>query len=164
MSKQRASHKQALRQLLDRHGIGPLRQERGQLIDQDQLIDEILRLNDRGGANVPAARYAAAYKLQPQPVTGAWMSGPHRAVVPDEALLGLPIVSRVCPVWHDIAITVRHRKDVPPAALEVVLLGTVLSEAEGFQTYLKEQQVLEQAWKQRASRACGPGAQPSQHE
>jgi len=116
------------------------------------------------GADVPAARYAAAYKLQPQPVTGAWRSGPHRAVVPDETLLGLPILSRVCPVWHDIAITVRHRKDVPPAALEVILLGTVLSEAEGYQTYLKEQQALEQAWKHRASQAQGPEAQPSQHE
>ena len=51
MSKQRASHRQALRQLLERHGIGPLRQERGQLIDQDQLINEILRLNDRFNYN-----------------------------------------------------------------------------------------------------------------
>jgi hypothetical protein len=103
-----------------------------------------------GGADVPAARYAAAYKLQPQPVTDAWMSGPHRAVVPDETRLGLPIVSRVCPVGHDIAITVRHRKDVLPAALEVILLGTVLSEADGYQTYLREQQALEQAWGSRS--------------
>ena len=100
-----------------------------------------------GGIDVPAARYAAAYKLQPQPVTDALMSGPHRAVVLDEARLGLSIVSRVCPVWHDVSITVRHRQDVPPAALEVVILGTVMSEAEGYQTYLKEQQALEQAWR-----------------
>lgn len=46
MSK-RESHKQALRQLLDRHSIGNLRQERGQLIDREHLIDEILRIHDR---------------------------------------------------------------------------------------------------------------------
>lgn len=47
MSK-RASHKQALRQLLDRHGIASnLRQDRGQLHDREHLIDEILRVHDR---------------------------------------------------------------------------------------------------------------------
>lgn len=51
MSKRRESHRQALRQLLDRHGIGCLRQERGQIIDQDRLIDEILGLNDRFNYN-----------------------------------------------------------------------------------------------------------------
>ena len=48
VSKKRESHKQALRQLLERHGVGGnLRQERGQLRDRDRLIDEILRLHDR---------------------------------------------------------------------------------------------------------------------
>lgn len=51
MSKRRESHRQALRQLLDRHGIGCLRQERGQITDQDRLIDEILGLNDRFNYN-----------------------------------------------------------------------------------------------------------------
>jgi hypothetical protein len=51
MRKQRESHRQALRQLLDRHSIGSLRQERGQVIDPEQLIDEILRLSDRFNYN-----------------------------------------------------------------------------------------------------------------
>jgi hypothetical protein len=52
MSKKRESHKQALRQLLDRHGVSSnLRQERGQLHDREHLIDEILRLNDRFNSN-----------------------------------------------------------------------------------------------------------------
>lgn len=52
MSKKRESHKQALRQLLDRHGVGHnLRQERGQLHDREHLIDEILRVNDRFNYN-----------------------------------------------------------------------------------------------------------------
>lgn len=52
MSKKRESHKQALRQLLDRHGVGNnLRQERGQLHDREHLIDEILRVNDRFNYN-----------------------------------------------------------------------------------------------------------------
>lgn len=51
MSKKRESHKQALRQLLDHHSIGNLRQERGQLIDREHLIDEILRINDRFSYN-----------------------------------------------------------------------------------------------------------------
>ena len=51
MSKQRESHRQALRQLLDRHGVGCLRQEQGQVIDQDRLIDEILRVNARFNYN-----------------------------------------------------------------------------------------------------------------
>lgn len=47
MSK-RESHKQALRQLLDRHNIGSnLRQDRGQLHDRERLIEEILRVHDR---------------------------------------------------------------------------------------------------------------------
>ena len=46
MSK-RESHKQALRQLLDRHNITALRQERGQLVDRERLVEEILRVNDR---------------------------------------------------------------------------------------------------------------------
>ncbi|HSX23461.1 MAG TPA: hypothetical protein VLE97_11870 [Gaiellaceae bacterium] len=50
MSK-RESHKQALRQLFDRHSIGNLRQERGQLIDREHLIDEILRISDRFNGN-----------------------------------------------------------------------------------------------------------------
>lgn len=50
MSK-RESHKQALRQLLDRHSISNLRQERGQLIDREHLIDEILRIHDRFNSN-----------------------------------------------------------------------------------------------------------------
>lgn len=67
-------------------------------------------------------------------------------MVPDETLLGLPIVSRVCPVWHDVSITVRHRKNVRPSALDVVVLGTVMSEVEACQAYFKEQQALEQTW------------------
>jgi hypothetical protein len=51
MSKQRESHRQALRQLLDRYSIGNLRQERGQIIDREHLIDEILRLNERFNYN-----------------------------------------------------------------------------------------------------------------
>jgi hypothetical protein len=51
MSKQRESHKQALRKLLDRHSVDNFRQERGQIIDREQLIDEILRLNDRFNYN-----------------------------------------------------------------------------------------------------------------
>ncbi len=47
MNKKRESHKQALRHLLDRSGISPLRQERGQIIDSERLIDQILRVNDR---------------------------------------------------------------------------------------------------------------------
>ncbi len=43
----RETHKQALRQLLDRYGFTNLRQERGQLLDRERLIDEILRVNDR---------------------------------------------------------------------------------------------------------------------
>ena len=51
MSKKRESHKQSLRQLLDRHGISNLRQERGQLINREHLIDEILRISDRFNYN-----------------------------------------------------------------------------------------------------------------
>ena len=52
MSTKRASHRQALRQLLvDRHGIGNMRQERGQVIHVEHLIDEILRINDRFNHN-----------------------------------------------------------------------------------------------------------------
>jgi hypothetical protein len=47
MSKKRESHRQALRQLLVRHGIDDLRQERGQILDRERLIDEILRVGDR---------------------------------------------------------------------------------------------------------------------
>jgi hypothetical protein len=46
-----STQREALRQLLDRHSIGNLRQERGQIIDREQLIDEILRLNDRFNYN-----------------------------------------------------------------------------------------------------------------
>lgn len=102
------------------------------------------------GADVPAVRYATTYELRPQPVVDGWISGPHRAVVSDETRLGRPIVSRVCPVWEDVSITVRHRQDAPPAALEVVVLGSVMPEDAGYQTYLKEQQALEQAWRRHA--------------
>jgi hypothetical protein len=51
MSKQRESHRQALRRLLEGHSIGNLRQERGQIFDREHLIDEILRLNDRFNCN-----------------------------------------------------------------------------------------------------------------
>lgn len=51
MNKKRESHRQALRQLLDRHVRGNLRQEQGQLVDHEYLIDEILRLHDRFSAN-----------------------------------------------------------------------------------------------------------------
>lgn len=51
MSKTRESHKQALRQLLDRHSIGNVRQDRGQLLDRAQLINEILRIHDRFSHN-----------------------------------------------------------------------------------------------------------------
>lgn len=84
-----------------------------------------------GGADRPAAWYATAYELRPRPVADAWDYGPHRAVVSDETRLGLSIVSRVCPGWRDISIVVRHRQDSPPASLEVVVLGTVMSEAAG---------------------------------
>lgn len=48
MSKKRESHKQALRQLLELHGVGAaLRQERGHLHDREHLIGEILRIHDR---------------------------------------------------------------------------------------------------------------------
>ena len=50
MSK-RAFHKQALRQLLDRHGIAVLRQEQGQIVDRERFIDEVLRINDRFNHN-----------------------------------------------------------------------------------------------------------------
>jgi hypothetical protein len=101
------------------------------------------------GANMPAVRYATAYELRPRPAA-AWISGPHRAVVSDEMHLGLPINSRVCPTCHDVSVTVRHRQDAPPAALEVIILGAVISEAEGYRTYLKEQQALELAWRRRS--------------
>lgn len=102
--------------------------------------------NVESGADMPAVRYATAYELRPRPAADAWISGPHRAIVRDEARLGMPIVSRVCPVGHDVSIIVRHRQDASPAALEVVVLGTVLSAAEGYRTYRKEQEELEQAW------------------
>jgi hypothetical protein len=44
MSKKRESHKQVLRQLLDRH-------RQGQIIHREKLIDEILRVNDRFNYN-----------------------------------------------------------------------------------------------------------------
>lgn len=47
MNKKYESHKQALRQVLDRHGITALRQEREQLVDRERLIDEILGVNNR---------------------------------------------------------------------------------------------------------------------
>jgi len=47
----RESHRQALRQLLDRHSIGNLRQERGQLVNGEELINEILRIHDRFNRN-----------------------------------------------------------------------------------------------------------------
>ena len=102
------------------------------------------------GANIPAVQYATAYELRPRPADDAWISGPHRAVVADETRFGLPIVSRVCPVGLDVSITARHRKDTSPAALEVLILGTVLSEATGYRTYLKEQHELEEAWRHRS--------------
>lgn len=43
MHRQRESHKQALRQLLNRHSIESLRQDQGQIINREQLIDEILK-------------------------------------------------------------------------------------------------------------------------
>ena len=52
----------------------------------------------------------------------------------------------LCSVFADVSITVRHHQDTPPSALEAVILGTVLSDEEGYRTYLKEQQTLEQAW------------------
>jgi hypothetical protein len=97
------------------------------------------------GPNIPAVQYATAYELRPRP--DAWISGPHRAIVADETCFGLPIVSRVCPTAHDVSITARHRQDTPPAALEVLILGTVMSEASGYRTYLKEQHELEEAWR-----------------
>ena len=51
MSRKLESHKQALRQLLDSHGVGDLRQERGQIVDRERLIDQILRVNDRFSYN-----------------------------------------------------------------------------------------------------------------
>jgi hypothetical protein len=48
----RESHKQALRQLLDRFDVGStLRQDHGQLLDRERLVDEILRVNDRFNYN-----------------------------------------------------------------------------------------------------------------
>jgi hypothetical protein len=79
----------------------------------------------QSGAAVPAVQYATAYEFRPQPSANVWVAGPHRAVVSDETLLGLSIVSRVCPVGLDVAVTVRHRQDAPPATLEVIILGTV---------------------------------------
>jgi len=106
----------------------------------------------QSGADVPAARYATAYELRPRPTADAWVSGPHCAVVSDEARLGLSIVSRVCPVWHDVTITARHCRDTPPASLEVVVLGTVMSDEEGRGIYLREQLALEQTWRRQALR------------
>lgn len=98
---------------------------------------------------IPAVRYAAAYELLPPPAEEVWILGPHRAVISDETRFGLAITSQVCPVGHDVAITVRHRQGAPSVALEVLILGTVISAAEGHQIYLRERQALEQAWLRR---------------
>ena len=104
------------------------------------------------GTDIPAVRYATAYELRPSPANDTWISGPHRAIVSDETHFGLPIDSRVCLPCHAVSITVRHHQDAPPSALEAVILGTVLSDEEGYRTYLAEQQSLEQAWQRRAHR------------
>jgi hypothetical protein len=68
----------------------------------------------------------------------------------DEDRLGLPIVSRVCLACHEVSITVRHRRDTSPSALEAVVLGTVTSDEDGYREYLREQEALEQAWQRRS--------------
>lgn len=92
--------------------------------------------------DIPAIRYATAYELRPRPIADAWISGPHRAIVSDETRLGRSISSRVCPAAGEVAVTVRHCPNSLPTALEVIVLGTVLSEVDGYQTYLREQQVM----------------------
>ena len=96
-------------------------------------------------AGVPAARYATAYEFQPQ--IADHDSDLHRAILINENLIGLPIASRVCPPWHDISVTVRHRPGMPPANLEIVIYGTAMSEEDGYQIYLREREELLRTWR-----------------
>jgi hypothetical protein len=111
------------------------------------------------GTNIPAVRYATAYELRPRPAADAWISGPHLAVMSDETRLGLSIDSPVCPGGHNVSITVQHLQDAPPTALEIILWGTVMRETDGYRTYLKEQQALEQAWRGRSAPPNAPNCE-----